>query len=85
MLDLPASGSELIETFIELTKGEANPIKLVMLRLQLQLQLAKEFALSLQESGLATLLERDITGSELIRDKFNMRKMIITATANGKV
>ena len=85
MLDLPASGSELIETFIELTQGESNPVKLASLRIQLQLQLAKEFLLSVQERGVASLLERDLTGSELIRDEFNTRKMIVAATANGKV
>lgn len=84
-LDLPASESELIETFVELTKGEANPIRLVSLRLSLQLQLAKEFLLSVQERGVASLLERDVLGTELIRDKFNMKKMLVSASASGKV
>ena len=84
-LDLPASESELIETFVELTKGEANPIRLASLRLSLQLQLAKEFLLSVQERGVATLLERDILGTELIRDEFNMKKMLVAASASGKV
>ena len=34
---------------------------------------------------MASLLERDVSGAELIRDEFNMKKMIIAATANGKV
>lgn len=85
MLDLPASGSDLIETFVELTKGESNPFRLATLRLQLQLQLAKEFVLSVQERGVASLLEGDVTGTELIRDEFNMKKMIVAAAANGKV
>ena len=82
---MPASESELIETFVELTKGEGNPIRLASLRLQLQLQLAKDFLLSVSERGVASLLERDISGTEMIRDEFNMKKMIVTATANGKV
>ena len=85
MLDLPASGSELIETFIKLTQGESNPFKLASLRVQLQLQLAKEFVQGVHEMGVASLLETDLTGKDLIRDEFNMRKTIITASANGKV
>jgi hypothetical protein len=85
MLDLPASGSELIETFIELTQGESNPFRLASLRVQLQLQLAKEFVRSVHEMGVAGLLETDLTGKDLIRDEFNMRKMIVAASANGKV
>lgn len=85
MLDLPASGSELIETFIELTQGESNPFKLASLRVQLQLQLAKEFLQSVQELGVGSLLQTDLTGAGMIRDEFNLRKMIIAASANGKV
>ena len=85
MLDLPASGSELIETFVELTQGESNPFRLASLRVQLQLKLAKEFVQSVHEMGVASLLETDLTGKDLIRDEFNLRKMIIVASANGKV
>ena len=51
----------------------------------MQLLLAKEFLLSVQERGVASLLERDVLGTELIRDKFNMKKMLIAASASGKV
>lgn len=85
MLDLPASGSELIETFIELTQGELNPLKLAALRVQLQLQLAKEFLQDVQEMGVTSLLQTDLTGAGMIRDEFNLRKMIIATSANGKV
>ena len=34
---------------------------------------------------MASLLERDVLGAELIRDKFNMKKMLVAASANGKV
>ena len=85
LLDLPASESELIETFVELTKGETNPVRLATLRLHLQFQLVKDFLLSLQERGVASLLERDRSGTDLIRDEFNTNKMIIAATENGKV
>ena len=41
MLDLPAGQSELIETFVEMTKSESNPLKVAALRVQLQVTLAK--------------------------------------------
>ena len=85
MLDLPASGSELIETFIELTQGESNPFRLASLRVQLQFQLVKDFVQGVRKKGVASLLETDLMGKDLIRDEFNLRKMIVTASANGKV
>ena len=41
MLDLPAGQSESTENFVTLTKSEGNPLKLAMLRLQIQVMLAK--------------------------------------------
>ncbi len=41
MLDLPADHSELIESFVELTMSEANPLKVAFLRAQLQFTLTK--------------------------------------------
>ena len=41
MLDLPAGQSEKIESFVEMTKFEANPLKVAALRAQLQFTLAK--------------------------------------------
>ena len=41
MLDLPAGQSELIETFVEMTKSESNPLKVAALRVQLQVTLTK--------------------------------------------
>lgn len=41
MLDLPAGQSELIETFVELTKSERNPLKVAALRAQMQFTLTK--------------------------------------------
>ena len=85
MLDLPASGSELIETFVELTKGESNPFKLASLRAQLQIKLVREMVWEIFEIGITGLLETDLTGTDLIRDEFNTRKMIVAVTDNGKV
>ncbi len=41
MLDLPADHSEMIESFVEITKSEANPLKVAILRAQLQFTLTK--------------------------------------------
>lgn len=40
-LDLPADQSAMVEDFLEKTKSEVNPIKLALLRWQLQAQLFK--------------------------------------------
>jgi len=41
MLDLPAGQSESTENFVTMTKSEGNPLKLAILRLQIQVTLAK--------------------------------------------
>ena len=41
MLDLPAGQSEKIESFVEMTKSEANPLRVAALRAQLQFTLTK--------------------------------------------
>ena len=43
MFDLPAGQSELIETFVEMTKSESNPLKVAALRVQLQVTLTKVY------------------------------------------
>ena len=43
MLDLPAGQSESTENFVTLTKSEGNPLRLAMLRLQIQVMLAKVY------------------------------------------
>ncbi len=40
-LDLPADQSAMVEDFIDKTKAEVNPVKLALLRWQLQAQLLK--------------------------------------------
>lgn len=40
-LDLPADQSAMVENFLDRTRAEVNPIKLALLRWQLQAQLLK--------------------------------------------
>lgn len=83
-MDMPADQPAIVESFLEKTRGEVNPIKLAFLRWQLQAQLFKEFLGNLQRGNFASLLLRT-DSKELVRDQFNTRKMILAVTAKRKV
>ena len=87
MVDLPAADqSESTESFIEFSLHETNPLKLLSRRLRLQAGLAGELLAQLKERGVAAVVQLSRgEARSLVRDHFNIRKLILAATDNGKV
>jgi hypothetical protein len=78
----PADQSGSIANFITSTMNEGNPLKLALMRLRLQFSLAKEFVKDLRNRGLPNLL---VSEDDLVRDQFNIKKLLVIATATGKL
>ena len=85
MLDLPAtSATGSAETVYSLLHSQENPLLMAALRLRMQISTASQLLQSLLERGLSALVHES-SHKEMLRDQFNIRKMIVVATTAGKV
>lgn len=85
MLDLPATSTAgSAETMYSLLHSQGNPVLLAALRLRMQVYTASQLVRSVMERGLSALVH-EFSYEEMLRDQFNIRKMIVVATSSGKV
>ena len=83
MVDLPSIQSSSSE-FLSLLQADTNPLTLAIKRWTLQASLAQTAIKDVIERGVASLLIQP-SSEELLRDHFNMRKVIVVVASNGKV
>ncbi len=83
MVDLPSAQFEA-EGFFTLLDTNANPLTQAITRWRLQASLLQDVIKDIVERGVASLLH-PLSSEELLRDKFNMRKVIVAVTAHNKV
>ena len=85
LFDLPtAINAETAETIDTLLHSKGNPFYLAALRAKMQLTTASQFLQSLLDKGVTSLVHES-SYEEMLRDQFNLRKIIVVATAAGKV
>ena len=85
LFDLPtASNAETAEIIDTLLHSKGNPLYLAALRAKMQLTTASQFLQSLLDKGVSSLVHES-SHEEMLRDQFNLRKIIVVATAAGKV
>ena len=82
-VDLPSDQLEA-DGFLSLLDSNANPFMQAMTRLKLQAAIVQDVIADVIERGVASLIQ-PLSSEELLRDKFNMRKVIVALTAHNKV
>ena len=83
MADLPSAQFEA-EGLLTLLAPNANPFIQAITRWRIQANLFQDSVKDIVERGVASLLQ-PLSSEDLLRDKFNMRKVIVTMTAHNKV
>ena len=83
MVDLPSAQFDS-EGFLSLLDSSTNPFMQAIKRWKLQASLFQDTIRDVIDRGIASLIQ-PVSTEELLRDKFNMRKLIVSVTAYNKV
>lgn len=83
IVDLPSAQFET-EAFLALLDSNMNPFTQAFARWRLQASLLQDSLKDIIDRGVASLVE-PISTDNLMRDRFNMRKVIVAVTAHSKV